>query len=174
MNNFEENFSFLQGEEEIKYSQKLSSYMAPSIIAIMLSFMVVLCADMLFLGIGLINSIYKEFKTISLVLIIVKVFIDLLVFTLWFLFAKEKADRAKFSTLLFTETRIIIISNFQQVKSFEEYNLKDVTLSVKRDLLHKFCGLTCLKVNTENGCKKFYVITEKDNRRLEKFVESKE
>ena len=39
------------------------------------------------------NYIYKEFKTVSLVLIIVKVFIDLLVFTLWFLFAKEKADR---------------------------------------------------------------------------------
>lgn len=151
---------FVLGQEKILYQGKTTPYKAPFTITIFLIAILVLSLDMVFLGIGFVSAVFKELKWLAVVLFIIKIIVDALVFTTCYFIVKDRVDRAKYTKLFITETKVIVALKQNQEISFISLNKNEITFSIKRGLLHKFCGVFALKIKAEDFAKTYYLITE--------------
>lgn len=158
--NLQNDLPFVLGQDKILYQGKTTPYKAPFTIAIFLITIIVLSLDMVFLGVGFVGAVFKELKWLAVVLFIVKIIVDIFIFVTCYFVVKDRVDRAKYTKLFITETKVVIALKYNKEISFISLNKTETTFSIKRGLLHRFCGVFALKILAEDFAKTYYFITE--------------
>lgn len=149
-NNFPQELTPLLKGEKVNYSHKLIPYKAPKVILIFLCAILVLAGDMVFLGVGMVYALFNQFKGIAIALFLVKIAIDIFLFTFWFASVKEKADKAKYTRIYCTDNNIFVVSYRSGEANFIQYEKSRVIIKTKESLLQKFCGVFSVVISAED------------------------